>query len=98
MEDFFSMRAAYVDNDGTEIGDNLWGRPDPGFTSSEYREPTAPALYVPITPDAPAPKSSDVLQKELEADERAARVFLYVVCVGLVIVAVWLVWLLLSRL
>ena len=38
FRDMFSTRGAYVDNDGTAPGDNLYGAPDPGFTSSEYRQ------------------------------------------------------------
>lgn len=38
FEDMFSARGAYVDNDGTAPGDNLYGPPDPGFTSPEYRQ------------------------------------------------------------
>lgn len=40
FRDMFSMRGAYVDNDGTLPGDNLCGAPDAGFKSSEYESPT----------------------------------------------------------
>lgn len=82
FDDMFSVRGAYVDNDGIAPGDNLYGAPDPGFTSSEYREPQRSVARQPVN----------------AIDTRTERIFWACVRAGLVVVAAGVVWLLLWRL
>ena len=42
FRDLFSTQGARVDNDGIAPGDNLWGAPDPGFSSTEVDTQSEP--------------------------------------------------------
>ncbi len=71
FNDLFSIEGARVDNDGIAPGDNLWGAPDPGFTSSEFvKKPrTAPAVPPPAQSidAAPGDESQAKSTEQLDA-------------------------------